>query len=298
MGNELMNKRKGIILAGGTGSRLLPMTTSVSKQLLPVYDKPMIYYPLTVLMLSGIQEIAIITNPQHMNQFKCLLGDGAQWGLEFSYIAQPSPDGLAQAFLLAEDFLDGDSSALILGDNIFYGNGLRNILFNAMSQLQGGTVFGYEVANPQRYGVIGFHSNGVVSSVEEKPISPKSNCAVTGLYFFDETASQKAKNIKASPRGELEITSLIEQYLDEGSLSVQKIGRGYAWLDMGTHKSFLEAGNFVHLLQKRQGLQIGCPEEIAYENSWISLSQLEDAAKRLETSEYGEYLQKLVFSSS
>ena len=293
-----MKQRKGIILAGGSGSRLFPTTIGVSKQLLPVYDKPMIYYPLTVLMLSDIREIAVITNPEYMSQFKRLLGDGTHWGLKLSYISQPSPDGLAQAYLLAEEFLDGAPSSLVLGDNIFYGNGLRNLLSGANDQARGGTVFGYRVSDPERYGVVGFDINDNANSIEEKPGTPKSNYAVTGLYFLDETASQKAKTITSSARGELEITSLLELYLNEGSLYVKKMGRGYAWLDTGTHTSLLDAGNFARTLQNRQSLQVGCPEEIAFENKWISLNQLSDAAKRFEKSEYGKYLNKLVASFS
>ena len=291
-----MKKRKGIILAGGYGSRLFPTTIGVSKQLLPVYDKPMIYYPLSVLMLSDIQEIAVITNLDYMSQFQRLLGDGTQWGLNLSYICQHSPDGLAQAYLLAEDFLDGAPSAMVLGDNIFYGDGLRGLLTDARDQTHGGRVFGYRVSDPERYGVVGFDSNEVANSIEEKPVCPKSNYAVTGLYFLDETASKKAKSITPSTRGELEITSLLKIYLNEGSLSVQKMGRGYAWLDTGTHASLLDAGNFVRTLQHRQGLQVGCPEEIAFENKWITLEQLSVAATQFEKNEYGAYLNKILTS--
>lgn len=258
-----MKKRKGIILAGGSGTRLYPLTIGVSKQLLPVYDKPMIYYPLTVLMLAGIREILIITTPQDHEQFKRVLGDGQQWGINLSYTIQPSPDGLAQAFVLAEDFLDGAPSALILGDNIFFGHGLPELLSSANSRMEGATVFGYHVKDPERYGVVGFDEMGKVNSVTEKPINPASNYAVTGLYFLDDTAPERAKKVIPSSRGELEITSLLESYLDHDCLTVEKMGRGYAWLDTGTHASLLDAGNFVKTLTERQGLQVGSPDEVA-----------------------------------
>ena len=258
-----MKKRKGIILAGGSGTRLYPLTIGVSKQLLPVYDKPMIYYPLTVLMLAGIREILIITTPQDHEQFKRVLGDGQQWGINLSYTIQPSPDGLAQAFVLAEDFLNGAPSALILGDNIFFGHGLPELLSSANSRMEGATVFGYHVKDPKRYGVVGFDETGKVNSVTEKPINPASNYAVTGLYFLDDTAPERAKKVIPSSRGELEITSLLESYLDHDCLTVEKMGRGYAWLDTGTHASLLDAGNFVKTLTERQGLQVGSPDEVA-----------------------------------
>lgn len=258
-----MKKRKGIILAGGSGTRLYPLTIGVSKQLLPVYDKPMIYYPLTVLMLAGIREILIITTPQDHEQFKRVLGGGQQWGINLSYTIQPSPDGLAQAFVLAEDFLNGAPSALILGDNIFFGHGLPELLSSANSRMEGATVFGYHVKDPKRYGVVGFDETGKVNSVTEKPINPASNYAVTGLYFLDDTAPERAKKVIPSSRGELEITSLLESYLDHDCLTVETMGRGYAWLDTGTHASLLDAGNFVKTLTERQGLQVGSPDEVA-----------------------------------
>lgn len=286
-------KRKGIILAGGSGTRLYPITQAVSKQLLPIYDKPMIYYPLSVLMLAGIREIAIITTPHDQEQFKRLMGDGAQWGLEFTYIVQDSPDGLAQAYLLAEDFLAGGPSALVLGDNIFFGHGLTEILAEANSQIEGGTVFGYQVTDPERYGVVGFDDDGNVSSIVEKPEKPASHFAVTGLYFLDGSAPERAKKIQPSPRGELEITTLLETYLHDGSLSVQKMGRGYAWLDTGTHGSLLDAGNFVRTLQLRQGLMVACPEEIAFHKGWIDNQILGRAAKLYSKNTYGNQLKLL-----
>ena len=258
-----MKKRKGIILAGGSGTRLYPLTIGVSKQLLPVYDKPMIYYPLTVLMLAGIRDILIITTPEDHEQFKRVLGDGQQWGIDLCYTIQPSPDGLAQAFILAEDFLDGAPSVLILGDNIFFGHGLSELLSSANARMEGATVFGYHVKDPERYGVVGFDETGKVASVTEKPINPASNYALTGLYFLDNTAPDRAKKVTPSSRGELEITSLLESYLDHDCLTVEKMGRGYAWLDTGTHASLLDAGNFVKTLTERQGLQVGSPDEVA-----------------------------------
>ena len=287
-------KRKGIILAGGSGTRLYPITISVSKQLLPVYDKPMIYYPLSVLMLGGIREIAIITTPQDADQFKRALGDGSQWGVSLSYITQPSPDGLAQAYLLAEEFLDGAASAMVLGDNIFFGHGLPEILAAADAQDTGGTVFGYRVSDPERYGVVDFDEKGQARQIIEKPEVPPSNYAVTGLYFLDNTASARARTVKPSARGELEITTLLETYLHDGLLNVQRMGRGYAWLDTGTHGSLLDAGNFVRTLETRQGLQTGSPDEIAFNQGWISRADLEDRAKVFAKNEYGMYLEALL----
>jgi len=289
-----MSTRKGIILAGGSGTRLYPNTLSVSKQLLPVYDKPMIYYPLSVLMLAGIREIALITTPHDKSQFRHLLGDGSNWGLNITYIAQPSPDGLAQAYLLAEDFLDGHPSAMILGDNIFFGQGLTHLLSEADRSNHSATIFGYHVQDPQRYGVAKFSDDGLVKEIVEKPKHPPSNYAVTGLYFLDGTASERAAKIKPSARGELEITCLLNSYLREGDLSLQKIGRGYAWLDTGTHSSLLDAGNFVRSLESRQGLQAGCPEEIAYNQKWIGPHRLEQIAEKYSKNGYGKYLKSLL----
>lgn len=289
-----MTQRKGIILAGGTGSRLFPITAAVSKQLMPVYDKPMIYFPLSVLMLTGIREIAIITTPEDQAQFRRLLGDGVQWGLRLSYIKQPAPDGLAQAYLLAEDFLDGQPSAMVLGDNIFFGHGLPELLAAADAKQTGGTVFGYRVADPERYGVVAMDRAGTVTDIVEKPDNPPSNHAVTGLYFLDSTAPARARTLSPSARGELEITTLLQSYLAEGALSVQQMGRGYAWLDTGTHASLLDAGNFVRTLQSRQGLQAGCPEEIAYEKGWISNDSLRALADTHAKTEYGAYLLRLL----
>ena len=286
-------KRKGIILAGGSGTRLYPITMAVSKQLLPVYDKPMIYYPLTVLMLAGLNEIAIITTPQDQEQFRRLLGDGSQWGIRIEYIVQPSPDGLAQAFILAEDFLDGAAAALILGDNIYFGHDLQVLVKDAANQEVGGTVFGYQVADPERYGVVGLDADGKVTTIVEKPEVPPSNLAVTGLYFLDGRAPALARQVKPSERGELEITSLLEMYLDEGSLSVQRMGRGYAWLDTGTHDSLLEAGEFVKTIEKRQGQKIGCPEEVAHYMGWVDDATLRDLAQPFLKTEYGKYLMRL-----
>lgn len=288
-----MTKRKGIILAGGSGTRLYPITKGLSKQLLPIYDKPMIYYPLSVLMLAGIREIALITTPEDQDQFKRLLGDGSQWGLDFTYIMQPAPDGLAQAYILAETFLDGAPSAMVLGDNIFFGHGLPEMLAAADSQTDGGTVFGYQVSDPERYGVLSYDADGRVVSIIEKPKVPASNYAVTGLYFLDGTAPAKARTITPSQRGELEITSLLDIYLQGGDLSVQRMGRGYAWLDTGTHGSLLDAGNFVRTLEQRQGLQIGCPEEIAFDNGWISNAELIVLAEMNAKNDYGAYLMRL-----
>ena len=285
-----MTQRKGIILAGGSGTRLWPITMGVSKQLLPVYDKPMIYYPLSALMLAGIREVAIITTPEDQAQFQRLMGDGSQWGLQFTWIIQPSPDGLAQAYLLAEDFLAGAPSLMVLGDNIFFGHGLPEMLARADAKAEGGTVFGYRVADPERYGVVDFDAAGRVRTIIEKPETPPSNYAVTGLYCLDGTAPEKAARVQPSPRGELEITSLLELYLEEGSLSVETMGRGYAWLDTGTHESLLDAGNFVRTLEQRQGLQIGSPDEIAYQAGWIDAAALAARAKTFGKNAYGAYL--------
>lgn len=289
-----MTARKGIVLAGGSGTRLYPITIGVSKQLMPVYDKPMIYYPLTCLMLAGIREIAIITTPDDQAQFQRLLGDGSQWGVTLEWIVQPSPDGLAQAYLLAEDFLAGAPSAMVLGDNIFHGAGLQELLRAADARETGGTVFGYRVADPERYGVVGFGTDGTVTQIIEKPKSPPSSYAVTGLYFLDGTAPERARQVKPSERGELEITTLLESYLADGSLSVELMGRGFAWLDTGTHASLLDAGNYVRTLEERQGLQSGCPEEIAYNAGWITRDQLAVQAKRFSKNDYGAYLQRLL----
>ena len=287
-----MIKRKGIILAGGAGTRLYPLTIGVSKQLLPVYDKPMIYYPLTVLMLTGIKDILIITTPQDLDQFKRLLADGSQWGIKLSYTIQPSPDGLAQAFILAEDFLDGKPSALILGDNIFFGHGLPELLASANATLTGATVFGYHVKDPERYGVVELDDTGAIKSIVEKPYKPKSNYAITGLYFVDGTAPERAKKLKPSARGELEIISLLESYLDDGFLTIEKMGRGYAWLDTGTHESLLDAGNYVRTITQRQGLQVGSPDEVAVEFGLIDRKNLKGLSKNLKTSPYKNYLTK------
>ncbi|MBY6059174.1 glucose-1-phosphate thymidylyltransferase RfbA [Leisingera daeponensis] len=289
-----MTARKGIILAGGSGTRLYPITMAVSKQLLPLYDKPMIYYPLSVLMLAGIREICVITTPQDQEQFIRLLGDGSQWGVELTYVVQPSPDGLAQAFILAEDFLDGAPSALVLGDNIFFGHGLPELLAAADGQGSGGTVFGYHVADPERYGVVAFGADGTAREIIEKPPVPPSNYAVTGLYFLDGSAPERARAVKPSPRGELEITDLLQSYLNEGALRVETMGRGYAWLDTGTHGSLLDAGNFVRTLEQRQGLQTGCLEEIAYEAGWIDAAQLQARAEKFAKNAYGAYLERLL----
>jgi glucose-1-phosphate thymidylyltransferase len=289
-----MTRRKGIILAGGSGTRLYPITVAVSKQLLPIYDKPMIYYPLSVLMLTGIREIAVITTPQDAEQFARALGDGSQWGLSFTYLEQPSPDGLAQAYLLARDFLAGAPSAMVLGDNIFYGHGLPEMLRAADGRDTGGTVFGYQVADPERYGVVAFGPDGRAASIIEKPAVPPSNFAVTGLYFLDSTAPARAAEVRPSARGELEITSLLEMYLGDGALAVERMGRGFAWLDTGTHGSLLDAGNFVRTLEERQGLQSGCPEEIAFLQGWISAERLREQAARYRKNAYGAYLARLV----
>ncbi|PLW77771.1 glucose-1-phosphate thymidylyltransferase RfbA [Cohaesibacter celericrescens] len=288
-----MTTRKGIILAGGTGTRLFPITMAVSKQLLPIYDKPMIYYPLSVLMLTGIRDIAIITTPEDQHQFIRLLGDGSQWGLSLTYIVQDAPDGLAQAYVLAEDFLAGMPSAMVLGDNIFFGHGLSELLLAADLRTEGGTIFGYRVNDPQRYGVVGFDENGQVNKIIEKPDTPPSDYAVTGLYFLDGDAPQRAKEVQPSDRGELEITSLLEMYLNDGSLQVEQMGRGFAWLDTGTHGSLRDASNFVGTLIERQGLQVGCPEEISFRMGLISKEQFLEAAHLYKKSNYGKYLLKI-----
>lgn len=288
-----MTKRKGIILAGGSGTRLYPVTIAVSKQLLPLYDKPMIYYPLSVLMLAGIREIAIITTPQDREQFTRLMGDGSQWGLDFTYIEQPSPDGLAQAYLLAEDFLDGAPSAMVLGDNVFFGHGLPEVLAAADRRTEGGTVFGYRVSDPERYGVVDFDAEGRARAIIEKPAVPPSNYAVTGLYFLDSTAPERARAISPSDRGELEITTLLQSYLREGALDVEQMGRGFAWLDTGTHGSLLDAGNFVRTLTERQGLQVGSPDEVAFRAGWIDAAALRARAEAFSKNAYGTYLATL-----
>jgi glucose-1-phosphate thymidylyltransferase len=285
-----MTKRKGIILAGGSGTRLWPITMGVSKQLLPLYDKPMIYYPLSVLMLGGIREIAIITTPEDQPQFQRLMGDGSQWGLSFTWIVQPSPDGLAQAYLLARDFLNGAPSAMVLGDNIFFGHGLPETLAAADAQETGGTVFGYRVADPERYGVVDFAPDGTVGAIVEKPEKPPSSYAVTGLYYLDSRAPDFAETIRPSPRGELEIVDLLEKYRAEGSLRVERMGRGFAWLDTGTHGSLLDAGNFVRTLTDRQGLQVGSPDEIAYREGFITREDLLKRAEIFRKNDYGRYL--------
>lgn len=286
--------RKGIILAGGSGTRLHPATLAISKQLLPVYDKPMIYYPLSTLMLAGIRDILIISTPQDTPRFEQLLGDGSQWGLNLQYAVQHSPDGLAQAFLIGEQFLNGAPSALVLGDNIFYGHDFQNLLEEARAQTHGSTVFAYHVQDPERYGVAEFDAAGKVLSLEEKPTTPKSNYAVTGLYFYDSQVVELAKSLQPSPRGELEITDLNKLYLEQGQLNVQLMGRGYAWLDTGTHDSLLEAGQFIATLEQRQGLKVACPEEIAYRAGWIDAAQVEQLAQPLLKNGYGQYLMQVL----
>jgi glucose-1-phosphate thymidylyltransferase len=284
---------KGIILAGGSGTRLYPLTQVISKQLLPVYDKPMVYYPLSILMLAGIREVLVINTPHEQALFRSLLGDGSQWGIEISYAVQPSPDGLAQAFIIGREFVGGHPSCLILGDNIFYGHGLTDLLRRAGERTHGATVFGYWVKNPERYGVAEFDADGKVIGLEEKPKVPKSHYAVTGLYFYDGRACDYAAELKPSPRGELEITDLNRCYLDVGSLMLEKLGRGFAWLDTGTHESLVEASNYIQTIENRQGLKICCPEEIAFVNGWIDAEQLLRLAKPLAKSGYGAYLQEL-----
>ena len=287
-------KRKGIVLAGGSGTRLYPLTQSISKQLLPVYDKPMVYYPLSVLMLAGIREVLVINTPHEQALFQRLLGDGSQWGMRIEYAAQPSPDGLAQAFLIGEDFLDGAPSCLVLGDNIFHGHGMSEMLARADARTEGATVFGYWVSDPERYGVADFDDEGRVVGLEEKPAKPKSNYAVTGLYFYDKRAPAFAASLKPSPRGELEITDLNRCDLDEQTLHLEQLGRGYAWLDTGTHRSLLEASTFIETIEARQGLRVCCPEEIAWSNGWIDDAQLQALAAPLAKNGYGQYLQSLV----
>lgn len=292
--HSMTQNRKGIILAGGSGTRLYPITRVISKQLLPVYDKPMIYYPLSTLMQAGIQEILVITTPHEQSLFQQLLGDGSQWGLEISFAVQESPDGLAQALIIAEEFLEGNPSCLILGDNIFHGGGLQDRLSRCMQRTQGSTVFGYWVRDPERYGVVEFDDSEQVLSLEEKPANPRSNYAVTGLYFYDGRASQFARELQPSPRGELEITDLNRRYLEDDSLHLERLGRGYAWLDTGTHESLQQASSFIETIETRQGLKVACPEEIAFLHGWIDHERVLELAAPLRNSGYGEYLVQLL----
>jgi len=285
---------KGIVLAGGSGTRLYPITQGVSKQLMPIYDKPMVFYPISVLMMAGIREILIISTPDDMPGFKRLLGDGSQFGVEFSYAIQPSPDGLAQAFIIGEEFINGDSCALVLGDNIYFGESFSKKLENVVQRSEGATVFGYQVLDPERFGVVEFDENNRAISLEEKPEHPKSNWAVTGLYFYDNDVVEMAKRVKPSHRGELEITTLNEMYLQKNNLHVEKLGRGFAWLDTGTHDSLLEASQFIHTIEKRQGYKVACLEEIAYKKGWLTKEQVVLQAKLLTKTGYGQYLQRLV----
>ncbi|WP_241570082.1 glucose-1-phosphate thymidylyltransferase RfbA [Rosenbergiella collisarenosi] len=285
---------KGIVLAGGSGTRLYPITQGVSKQLMPIYDKPMVFYPISVLMMAGIREILIISTPDDMPGFKRLLGDGSQFGVEFSYAIQPSPDGLAQAFIIGEEFINGDSCALVLGDNIYFGESFGKKLENVVQRSEGATVFGYQVLDPERFGVVEFDENNRAISLEEKPEQPKSNWAVTGLYFYDKDVVEMAKQVKPSHRGELEITTLNEMYLENNNLHVEKLGRGFAWLDTGTHDSLLEASQFIHTIEKRQGYKVACLEEIAYKKGWLTKEQVASQAKLLAKTGYGQYLQRLV----